>query len=550
MKSDNKKITNRKIVIWGTGFYGSRFAVKLGRDNFDYYIDKNPKHSMYLGKPVVSPDDIKGSEWKSIFVYVPFNYYNEIKDYLQVKGLKENVDFVSYDSRLEFSEEHAINDYCRYKEEVSKKGVWSDKTVIWGRFWVKKEYLDFFSQMKKMGVDFALVSEAVWMVCGEAEQLLSVPSVTAPCFADEESIVIGSVNEYERSEMSDSLKHQEMEHLKGIHKGEYSELDYDLSIQLIYDYVDFTVRMLDIKRIICTGSTMVSHIILSKICRDNNIQIIYTHQGIIPGTIAFDTIGEVGESVSALYPDQCCKLLVSEQEINKTNEILAYLKLNGMNRKVMPRNTWKEDVINRIAEGKHIILYAGQNDVFSHMVPYTEKTQKFYSPIFESSEDALFFLAELCQKNGWNIIYKPHPMYVNRTRPDSFPDNVIYVPFGNINEMIDYCDVMITILSTSNYISLIRNKPVVMLGYNQIKGKGCTYEAFEKEHIEEKIKDALKYGFSSEQQSAFVKHVARSLKYYLYDDLQHKELEYGKHPPSCMDDFYELERKAEKNGIL
>ncbi len=97
----------------------------------------------------------------------------------------------------------------------------------------------------------------------------------------------------------------------------------------------------------------------------------------------------------------------------------------------------------------------------------------------------------------------------------------------NINEAIDYTDVVVTILSQSAYTALFRGKPVVMLGYIQLKDSGCTYEAFSKSKIEPQIKKALCCGFTAKQRQHFQEHVARLLKYYLWDDRTHEVLPFG-----------------------
>jgi len=181
-----------------------------------------------------------------------------------------------------------------------------------------------------------------------------------------------------------------------------------------------------------------------------------------------------------------------------------------------PQNNSIEYIMQKIDKAKPIVFYAGQNDINSNMVPYTEETQKYCSPIFKTSIDAGIYIAELCKKNKWNFVYKPHPMRIKYEEKSQLPNNTIYVENGNINDLVDISNVVVTILSQTNYISLVRHKPVVMLGYSQAKGKGCTYEAFEKDIIENVIRKALKNGFTEEQEKAFLIHIAQVLKYYLY----------------------------------
>jgi hypothetical protein len=81
-----------------------------------------------------------------------------------------------------------------------------------------------------------------------------------------------------------------------------------------------------------------------------------------------------------------------------------------------------------------------------------------------------------------------------------------------------------------------------MLGYTQSKGKDITYESFEKDKIEDTIKEAIDNGFTKKQQEAFVVHLAQVLKYYLYDDMTERRLRFGKPIPKSIDELWDLER--------
>jgi hypothetical protein len=131
-------------------------------------------------------------------------------------------------------------------------------------------------------------------------------------------------------------------------------------------------------------------------------------------------------------------------------------------------------------------------------------------------------------------------MCVRLEKKEDFPGNTIYIESGDINDLIDISDVVVTILSQTNYITMIRHKPVVMLGFNQSKGKGCTYEAFEKNKIEDAIQRAIRDGFTEDQRQAFLVHIAQLIKYYLYDDLQEREIRFGRRVTGGVERFYEL----------
>jgi len=266
--------------------------------------------------------------------------------------------------------------------------------------------------------------------------------------------------------------------------------------------------------------------VAESVARSKNIPVLYVESGNIPGTICYETWGGMGESRPAKESEYFRSLPVFDNELKHSKKTLEYLYSSGLNRNIQnkSRNSW----ISNIQREKPIVLYAGQNDSECGIVPYNEYAKQYQSPIFSSSYSSMIYLAELAQKNGWNFIYKPHPIVARRELEKGYiPTNVIYVTDSDINEIIDMSDVVITITSTTSYIALIREKPVVMLGYIQLRGQGCTYEAFTKEVIESKIKNALEFGFTYEQKQAFIEHTARMNKYYLFDNGQQRDICYG-----------------------
>jgi capsule polysaccharide modification protein KpsS len=271
---------------------------------------------------------------------------------------------------------------------------------------------------------------------------------------------------------------------------------------------------------------VISRVVIA-VARKLNIPIIYIEAGSFPSTIAIETIGQMGESVPAVNSLWYNKYEpITRNEYDYFDTVIKQWKNRNISRNK------KEKTINLFSllsmKRKKTIFYAGQIDSDVGIYPYNKTAQKFHSPSFSSSMDALIFLSELAKNNDWNLIYKPHPIaYREHLESRDIPDNVIYITEGDINDIVDICDVCVTILSTTAYVALVREKPVVMLGYIQLRGQGCTYEAFEKNQIEQTIKDAIKYGYTSEQKRSFVEHTARMCKYYLFDNLDKRELRYG-----------------------
>ncbi|PWW08326.1 hypothetical protein DFQ01_10147 [Paenibacillus cellulosilyticus] len=284
------------------------------------------------------------------------------------------------------------------------------------------------------------------------------------------------------------------------------------------------------KAIILWNKFHALHHVFTNLSMKNGITPLFMEFGALPGTFVVENLGQMGESYPAKHWENFKNLDVNDKDLNEAERVLQLLRKSKLNRNIQPINNMKNELLGKIDSSKPIIFYAGQNDFESGLYPYTHETKESHSPIFKSSNEAAVYLAKLAEKNGWNFIYKPHPLMLilNKDVAGAIPENTIVVSDIDINDMVDLSDLTITILSQTGYVSSIRRRPTLMLGYTQLRGKGCSYEAFTLENIEETINIALKNGFTSEQEAQFGKHVAQLIKYYLYDDRVKKELHFGR----------------------
>jgi hypothetical protein len=538
-------------VIWGTGMYASKFVQTLNKNDIAFYIDKDRKKSgnVFYGKKIVHPDDV--GRWDDLYVYVPVNYYEEITETLKAHGLeKEN--YTKYYETNAVSLKASEEDFERAIQELnSNKECMSDKCLFMGyALNIVRGYNEYVHQWreKDTNIDMALVSEAVWIDKEETEIQTGLKTVVAPKMFDYNLYVKdGFLTADEKLKLYNIIGWKDdVEQVKGCFQ-DISDESAEYMVLRMYQYVEEMLNILTPRTIIIHASVQVYHKIASELCEKYNIPYVFTHQGILPGTFAFDIGGEVGASLPAVYADKFKNLPVTENDIINGQKVWDYLYKTKMNRKIQPNNHMGEVIDKQINHQRPTVFFGGQNDINSHMLPYTQYTQEYHSPIFGSSIEAAVYIANICKQNDWNFVYKPHPMYAEREDVSLLPDNTIYVKYGDINELIDGCDVFVTILSTANYVGLIRKKPVVMLGYTQSKGKNITYEAFEKNKIEQAIKDAIDNGFTKEQQEAFAVHLAQVLKYYLYDDMTERELRFGKPIPESIDELWDLERLLKTN---
>ena len=420
--------------------------------------------------------------------------------------------------------------------------------LFWGRGWAlsHRGFKEFIQEWKKKdgNLKLGIVSEAIWCSQEETEDIMGMPSVVAPGIFDF-SIYIRDGKLTHEQEMFLKDKDYALDGSRCL-KVRFPGLTQESADYMVYYMYQYIIKVLEgicPKLIIVNGLINVQHLILQEVCQKKRIPLIATHQGVLPGTLSFDIGGEMGESLPSIYSEKFKKLPVCKTDMEQAKKVWNYLYKSKLNRKIQPKNNCIEYILKRIKLGRPTVFFAGQSDISSGMCTVSiEKARIYHSPIFKSSVEAGIYIADLCKKNDWNYIYKPHPLNAGIEKRDEFPDNTIYIEFGDINSLIDISDVTVTILSQTNYICMIRHKPVVMLGYNQTKGTGCTYESFEKDKIEYTIRLALKDGFSKKQEQAFLIHIAQLIRYYLYDDLQEREIRYGRKIPDCIEEFYELKR--------
>ena len=305
-------------------------------------------------------------------------------------------------------------------------------------------------------------------------------------------------------------------------------------ISYYYKYLKKALDIFEPQKVIIWNKFSATHDVMCHLCGLYKIQPVFMEFGVLPGTFSLETYGQMGESEVAIKYDEFLKKSVSEEEIKKAQEIINYIYESRLNRNIQPKNNELKKVYSRIIKGSPVITYFGQNDFESGLFPYNQTTRNLHSPIYKSSIEPLQDLAVFQEKYGWNVIFKPHPSMINYSNKETVPKNIIIAHDVDIHDLIDLSDVVITILSQCSYEALIRETPVIMLGYNQLKGKGCTYEAFERTRFEETLIEAVKSGLTETQKKAFAFHVAQLLKYYLYDDNINRRMRYGKTIEECL----------------
>ncbi len=534
-------MVKRKYVVWGTGNITKELINKYKELEVAFFIDNDEKKkgTLLFGKRIWHPSE--EINWKEVFIIISTVVYKQIENQLIQYGLKKDIDYAFY---FEYMEGIGFKEIDKQIENVilNIPDEYKGKVLCFNDIALKKEVeRKYYSKLgeKKRDFEIIYVVEEIEKDCldnGVLKGIVRPSSLSRVYYSREkkdyelcDEIINAVEKERVLKKAATNLR------LKSPDMQKYYEY------ALVYYYKQFICKLLKAtfpKAVIIRNTFEALNSITEKECNFLGIEVIHAEIGVITGTLTFDFGGEMGRSYPALYPHKFMQLEVTEEEITEAYKICNYIAKTNMNRKVQYKLNIDEHVKKRIDISKPTILYAGQYDFSSGIQPYDDISKEFHSPFLASSLEGAVILAEIAEKNGWNFIYKPHPtMSLLNERYDTLPESVIIAEGIGINYLIELADVVVTILSQTAYDALIRNKPVVMLGYMQLKDKGCTYQAFEKEKIEETIFSALKEGFTITQKKAFYKHIAQVCKYYVYDDETERALRYGRKMPEKWEDF-------------
>lgn len=514
--------TGKELAVWGSGNIGMQ-VMNAGREISPvYFIDNDAQKcgKTLCGRKIIHPSQI--SDWQGIFVLVALDHYAPVRKQLMQAGLKEGEDFLWYREWLfEKKEGELLEEEERFLQNVRETERYMGSKLIFSDFLAfDKGVCAFVNRWKEREPNLVLCSEAGWLSGTAAKKKLEIPVVELPDLL--------SHNQYLKKNDAGTGNREKEEYVQSKTYLSEAALNLRLGYPDMAEKYEYTVcfcadrvireiiRCWKPSQIILWNAFYAFHFIIRHVCMEKGVSVKYMEFGNIPGTIVVEGTGQMGESYPARYPQEFLELPVSEAEYAGAERLIRDLRIQRLNRNVQPRNDLQAAVRGKMAEGKPVIFYAGQNDNASGMQPYTENTRKFHSPVFTSSDEAAVYLARLCREMGWNFIYKPHPMMAAWCCIGTLPGNAAVVDQVDINDLIDFSDVVVTVLSTVSYIALIREKPVVMLGYTQLKGKGCTYEAFREEIIGEQIRNALENGAKDlwKRKHHFAVHTAQMQKYY------------------------------------
>jgi hypothetical protein len=261
------------------------------------------------------------------------------------------------------------------------------------------------------------------------------------------------------------------------------------------------------------------HRALADLCEQFCIPIVYAEYGVLPGTLVLETGGQMAESWVARDSAAFLKLPVDAADLERAERLLEYARVNKSSRKEQRDEVSIGPLVEKQRRaGRRMIFYAGQNDNQTGMLPASLPEARLHSPVFADTPDALRALAREAERNDWHILFKPHPLAEKEhgACETAHPDRVDTVVGASLFDCMRLTDATVTIVSQACYMALIHDRPAVLLGRNQLSGKGCAYEVGEIERLGSVLSEALSRGFTEEQRGAWRRHAAQSIRHYLF----------------------------------
>ena len=267
-------------------------------------------------------------------------------------------------------------------------------------------------------------------------------------------------------------------------------------------------------------------------CERHGVPVLYGEHGVLPGSWCFEFGGQMGESWISRDPAKFAALPVTRSDRERAEAYLAQAVHQRMNRKTDTISVTEAGLAQELrSDPRPKILYAGVNDYKTGLQPFSPERTGLHTGDFISSETGLNALLPLARRNGWQILFKPHPSIKHDSAGLATHSDYLKVIDKRVDlvDLIGYSDVLATIVSQSAYMSLMHGTPTVLMGRLQLSGSGLVHEAPYRGALENALHTALaetapdtRDAATSARRDGLIQHIARLLRYYVIS------AEYGK----------------------
>jgi hypothetical protein len=261
------------------------------------------------------------------------------------------------------------------------------------------------------------------------------------------------------------------------------------------------------------------HTIVSAILNRRQIPHGFFHDGLLPGSISLDIGGEMGESWVARHSDVFSSIPVTEEELRSATQYYHKLTEEGLSRHAQTESISVSRSLKQAGlNDRPLIFYAGQNDWHAGIKPSGLARRESHSPHFKGSLEALPTLDAMAGELNAAVVFKPHPLHRDKyafLQAHRYKNSLI-LNSTSFDVCIKQASVVATIASQACYAGLFAGKPVVMLGINQLRGKGLTYDLTGGSGMVNVFTRALRDPLRKKRERDLIRHIAQLQKVYLF----------------------------------
>lgn len=515
---------NKKIVFWGTGRYAQKALLSNSEVEPYFFIDKKG-NGEFLGKMVYAPEDI--TEWKDLFVVVCVRVYEDIFNYLTNLGLQEDEDYVHCSKFFDFQSPTIYESYLQMKTycrnvDISKPRILMCASILMESKNRSSRYQFFQNYMKaNTQYEYIFFSEVSFMSTKDVKKMLGTMFFRAP-----DILVDYDIKEPIKYYFLSELNEEEKNTVKEIARRKETK-DFDKLFRIyceIYGYLKTILKLLQVQGVVLWGGWSGVNYLLEAAATSLGIKAGYMEYGWIPGTIQFDPSGIAGQSEYAKDSLRFNQIpICNDIDVKRIKQEIIQNKLDTS--RFNENRTEQIKLDSRNMDVKTVLLI-GMGDTEMRLNRASEYWKTYVSGIYQSISEVLVDLIPICEMNGWNLVFKPHPESPIEWN-EELDKRVLRVETLSVDRLIEASDVVVSIASAVDYKALIYGKPVVQVGVTGLNGKGCTYEVKERSELEAQLRCAIENGMTLEQEENFDNMINRLLQTYLWDNMEERNFRYG-----------------------
>ncbi|MCM1106135.1 MAG: hypothetical protein NC355_04240 [Blautia sp.] len=519
----------KTTVFWGVGTLCRAYLENNAKIEPSFFIDSNYYGEEFYGKKVLSPEAIE--DWQGLFVIIMCKFHAEIVNDLKAKGLRQGTDFITYDMLCD-NRKITYRESIEQCREFAAVKNYKNTTLL---------FIPVFT-MRQNGTMLNFL--AAYQEAHKNEQCI----ILTDCEGMDTSGVIEKYgwdvialpllsNWYEAKEYKEALKAEDSGEsgktkniLEIMHRKHVEDVDCTgRCLALMYEYYEQLLMILEAKRIIVWAAWNFQGYVLGRLAEKHQIPIGFMEFGWIPGTYQIDRKGIQGQGEYAVNPQKLLDIKVEKEELDRAGAVKSYIIDSQRDTGIFHKTMTDDEHLAKLDTDRKTVFVAGMDDEGMGMNPESDYWYQYVSHCFQSSKEMLAFLYDICRRNDWNLIFKPHPHYNKGNLPDiaDIGSGIILVLDRDVDSLIQMSDVTVCMASAVEYKALMYGKPVVPVGRSAIQGKNCAYEVSDSSEIETALQEAVQKGMTKEQNAAFDMHLAQLMKTCLWDDLSRRVMRYG-----------------------